>query len=77
VFVLVRNQHPRYVDVIGSGFTEKRRPAPLQPKHVLQALVRERENLAKLAPEDLQVTGASEMGSTMASHFWAYECDHS
>lgn len=52
--LLLRNQSPLYVDIIGSGYTEKRRPAPLQPKFVLQALIREKMGLDKLSPEELQ-----------------------
>ena len=34
ITVLFRSQGPKTIDLIGSAFTEKRRPAPLLPRHV-------------------------------------------
>jgi len=53
-YILVQNQRARHIDIIGTGYTEKRRPAPLQQKHILDYFLRERMGLHKLSPEELQ-----------------------
>lgn len=64
--VLVRNQQPKYVDIIGSGYTEKRRPAPLQPRHILEYFVREKSGISHLSPEALQAL-ADERNAAIAA----------
>ena len=46
----LRNAAPLVVDLIGSGYTDKRRPAPLQPKHIEDYWRREQLGLHKLTP---------------------------
>ena len=53
VYVLLRNAAPLVVDLIGSGYTDKRRPAPLQPKHIEDYWRREQLGLHKLTPEEM------------------------
>jgi len=54
VYVLVLNAAPKAVDLIGSGYNEKRRPLPIAPKFVTDYLQREMRGLHRLVPEELQ-----------------------
>ena len=53
VYVLLRNAPPMVVDLIGSGYSDKRRPAPLQSKHITDYWRREQLGLHKLTPEEM------------------------
>ena len=54
IIILYKNQSPKAIDLIGSGYTEKRRPAPLQYKHVVEHYARERRGTHRLSPEERQ-----------------------
>ena len=54
VYVLFHNAAPKAVDLIGSGYTEKRRPMPIAPRFVAEYLHRELRNQHRLTPDELQ-----------------------
>ena len=69
VYVLLRNTAPMAVDLIGSGYTDKRRPAPILPKHISDYW--EREHLAslglhKLTPEEMGERAATKRAALAA-----------
>ena len=43
------------VDLIGSGWNDKRRPLPIQPRFVDEYISRESRGLHRLSPEELQM----------------------
>ena len=54
LYVLLLNASPIAVDLIGSGYTDKRRPLPIQPRFVSEYLAREARGLHRMSPEELQ-----------------------
>ena len=54
IYVLFLNAKPMAVDLIGSGYNDKRRPLPIQPRFVSEYLRREAKGLHRLSPEELQ-----------------------
>ena len=54
IYILFLNSKPMAIDLIGSGYNEKRRPLPIQPRFVSEYLAREARGLHRLSPEELQ-----------------------
>ena len=54
VYLLLLNAAPMSVDLIGSGWNDKRRPLPIQPRFVDEYISRESRGLHRLSPEELQ-----------------------
>lgn len=59
VHVLFANRAPLVIDVLGTGYTDKRRPMTLALKDVRGYLARERRGLHLLSPEDLEARAAA------------------
>ena len=54
VYVLFLNASPIAIDLIGSGFNDKRRPLPIAPTFVHDYLRREARGMHRMSPEELQ-----------------------
>ena len=54
IYILLLNAAPLAVDLIGSGYNDKRRPLPIQPRFVAEYIAREARGLHRLSPEELQ-----------------------
>ena len=54
IYLLFLNAKPMAIDIIGSGYNDKRRPLPIQPRFITEYIARESRGLHRLAPEELQ-----------------------
>jgi hypothetical protein len=54
VFVLLKNQAPLYMDIFGTCYDDKRRPAPFSQRHIDAYRDREAEGQGLYSPDELQ-----------------------
>lgn len=54
VFVLLKDQAPLYIDIFGTCYDDKRRPAPFSQRHIDAYREREAEGHGLLSPDELE-----------------------
>jgi hypothetical protein len=59
IFCIFHNQAPKYLDIMGTAFDEKRRPMPLKERHIYAFRRRRRLGYGRLSPDEIEELMAS------------------